>query len=35
MLFVSLPSMAAAMSGLIQTASSIVRNLILEGKALP
>jgi len=35
MLFVSLPSMAAAMSGLIQTASGVVRNLILEGKALP
>jgi len=35
MLFVSLPTMSAAMSGLIQTASGIVRDLILESKALP
>ncbi len=35
MVFVSLPTMGAAMSGLIQTASGVVRDLILEGKALP
>ena len=35
MLFVSLPTMGAAMSGLIQTASEIVRNTILQTKALP
>lgn len=35
MVFVSLPTMGAAMSGLIQTASGVVRDLILEEKALP
>ena len=35
MIFVSLPTMGAAMVGLIQTASGVVRNLILETRALP
>jgi flagellar biosynthetic protein FliR len=35
MVFVSLPTMGAAMVGLIQTASGVVRNLILETRALP
>jgi flagellar biosynthetic protein FliR len=35
MVFVSLPTMGAAMSGLIQTASGVVRNLILETRTLP
>lgn len=35
MLLVSLPTMGNAMSGLLQTASGLVRELILESKALP
>ena len=35
MIFVSLPTMGAAMSGLIQTAAGVVRSLILEPRALP
>ena len=35
MVLISLPSMGNAMSGLLQTASGIVRDLILESKALP
>ena len=35
MLLISLPSMANAMSGLLQTASAMVRDLVLETKALP
>ena len=35
MLLISLPSMANAMSGLLQTASSMVQDLVLETKALP
>ena len=35
MVMISLPSMGNAMSGLVQTASSMVRSLVLESKALP
>jgi flagellar biosynthetic protein FliR len=35
MVLVSLPAMGNSMSGLLQTASGIVRDLILETKALP
>jgi flagellar biosynthetic protein FliR len=35
MLLISLPSMANAMSGLLQTASAMVRDIVLETKALP
>jgi flagellar biosynthetic protein FliR len=35
MVMISLPSMGNSMSGLLQTASGMVRDLILEDKALP
>jgi flagellar biosynthetic protein FliR len=35
MVLVSLPAMGNSMSGLLQTASGMVRDLILETKALP
>lgn len=35
MMLISLPSMGNAMSGLVQTASALVRDVILETKALP
>lgn len=35
MILISLPSMANAMSGLVQTASTLVRDIILQTKALP
>ena len=35
MVLISLPSMANAMSGLVQTASAMVRDVVLQTKALP